>query len=74
MSEFLPALLQIAHGMEGCGLLEVVRRFPDIWQPVFGVGNSFQVTAEEFLENLDAEYSFSQIKKNAEGRHFQVLL
>ena len=66
LSEFLPALLQIAHGLEGCGLLEVIRRAPNIWQPVFGNGNSFQITADEFLEQLDAEYSDSQIKKNAE--------
>ena len=42
MTEFLPALLHIVNGLEECGLLEVIRRSPDIWQPVFGVGNSFQ--------------------------------
>ena len=60
MSEFLPALLQITHGIEGCGLLEVIRRSPDIWQAVFG--HSFEITAAEFLEQLHTEYSFSQIK------------
>ena len=66
LNTILPALLQITHGLECCGLLDVIRRTPEIWQPVFGKSDSFQITAEEFLEQLDAEYSDSQIKKNAE--------
>ena len=66
LSVFLPALIQITHGLEGCGLLETVRRAPNVWQPVFGHGNSFQITAEEFLDQLCVEYSDSQIKKNVE--------
>ena len=54
MSEFLTALIRIIHGLEGCGLLEMIRRAPTIWQPVFGKDYSFQMTADEFLEQLDA--------------------
>lgn len=66
LSAYLPALLQITHGLETCGLLETVRKYPDVWQPVFETGNIFAISATEFLDNLNAQYSSSQIQKHAE--------
>ena len=66
LSCYLPALLQITYGLEGCGLMGTIRRYPEIWRPVFESGNIFTITAEEFLENLNADYSESQISKLTE--------
>lgn len=71
LSEVLPALLQITHGLEECNLLEIMRISPAVWQPVFDVGNSFEVTAEDFLCEVDAQYSTSQIKKIKEVDTFK---
>ena len=66
LSPYLPALLQITHGLDGCGLLEIIRRSPEVWQHVFTAGNVFKITADDFLCQLVVEYSASQIKKLAE--------
>jgi hypothetical protein len=66
LSDFLPALLQIMHGIEATGLTDVIKKSPEIWQPVFGIGNSFEITTSEFLDQLVALYSESQRKKMAE--------
>lgn len=71
LSGFLPALLQILHGIEATGLIDVIKKSPEIWQPVFGIGNSFEITASEFLDELVVIYSDSQRKKMAEVDTFK---
>ena len=71
LSAYLPALLQIAHGLETCGLLETVKKYPDVWQPVFEAGNIFAIGATEFLDNLKAHNSSSQIQNLPETDCFK---
>ena len=54
------------NGIEATGLMDVVKKSPEIWQLVFGISNSFEITASEFLDELVALYSDSQRKKTAE--------
>lgn len=54
------------HGIETTGLMDVIKKSPKIWEPVFGIGNSFEITASEFLDQLVPLYSESQRKKMAE--------
>ena len=57
LSDFLPALLQIMNGIEATGLIEVIKKSPEIWQPVFGTNKSF-------LDEVVAIYSDSPRKQN----------
>ena len=57
LNEYLPALFQIIHGIEATGLLDVIRKSPEVWNPVFESGNYFKISPDEFLDQLVPHYS-----------------
>ena len=66
LNEYLPALFQIIHGIEATGLLDVIRKSPEVWIPVFESGNNFNISPDEFLDQLVPHYSEYQSQKMAE--------
>jgi hypothetical protein len=64
--KYLPALLQIQNGLQVCGLLKTIRENPVIWESVFKPTTVFTITADEFIDSLDVQYSTSQVKKSVE--------
>lgn len=60
LSLHLPSLLQIQCGLNTCGLLDAIKRKPDVWEPVFNRGNCFDITVDEFLDELEARYHWKK--------------
>ena len=72
LTDYLPALLQIKGGLDVCGLMNTIKSHPDVWRPVFECGTIlFKITADEFLDSLDVQYSTSQMRKQEEVDTFK---
>lgn len=66
LTSYLPALLQIQSGLNTGGLLDAIKNKPDVCEPVFKSGNTFEITADEFLDEFEITYSSSQLEKELE--------
>ena len=47
-------------------ILSSLRQFPATWEPVFTVGNDVTITADEFLDDMNAVFSSGQVNKDKE--------
>jgi len=52
LTPYLPALLQLQSGLNTVGLLSAMRKSPNVWEALFKCSNSFEMTADEFLDEL----------------------
>ena len=43
-----------------------IKNKSDVWEPVSKGGNTFEITADEFLDELEITYSSSQLEKDLE--------
>lgn len=69
----MPQLIKLQQGLDSCGILESARKHPKPWEPVFKDIPGSQVKTEEFLKNLIATFSESQLLKDKEiavHKHF----
>ena len=64
----MPQLMQLQEGLSSCGLITSVREHPHLWNKAFTLSNSCSedVTAEDFMDQLVANFSMSQIQKEKE--------
>jgi hypothetical protein len=63
----MPQLMQLEEGLTCCNLLLSVRNHPKVWEPILSQnGYNNQYTSDEFLDQVTAEFSSSQIRKNKE--------
>ena len=54
------------QGLSNCGILSAIRSNPDIFEPVFTIGYSTQIKPEMFIDQLEVEFSTSQLLKAKE--------
>ena len=66
LGEYLPQLLEIQSGFATCGLVDDLKKNPDLWSIVLESGNTYKLSADEFLDQISAEFSDSQLMKIAE--------
>ena len=52
--------------------MESIHQFPDSWKPIFTHSDVFQMTADQFLDEVVVEYSLSQIVKDLEINTYKV--
>lgn len=67
LSTIMPQIMQLEEGLSSCNVLSSARKHSKIWEPIFlqsGYNNQF--TPDEFLDQVIAEFSSSQIDKNKE--------
>ncbi len=63
----MPQLMQLEEGLSSCSILSSVRNHPNVWEPLLSQGGyNNQYTADEFIDQVTAEFSSSQIQKNKE--------
>lgn len=65
--------MQLQQGLASCGLLDSVRENPKLWKAVFTDVPQASATIEEYLENLVASFSDSQLLKNKEIDVYKLL-
>ena len=70
LGEYLPQLLEIQSGFATCGLVDDLKKNPDLWSIVLESGNTFKLSADEFLDQISAEFSDSQLMKIAAYKFF----
>ena len=58
--------MQLQQGLSNCGILSAIRSNPDIFEPVFTPGHSTQIKPEMFIDQLEVEFSTSQLLKAKE--------
>ena len=71
VSDCLAQLQQLQEGLNSCNILDVVRNQPQVWEPVFVASNIFKISADEFLDQLEPQYSNSQAMKSKEVDTFK---
>ena len=50
-------LHQLREGFEIHGLLETIKEDPEGWRSIFTLSDYFQITIDDFLDNLKVAYS-----------------
>ena len=70
LGEYLPQLLEIQSGFATCGLVDDLKKNADLWSIVLESGNTFKLSADEFLDQISAEFSDSQLMKIAAYKFF----
>ena len=71
MSDCLPQLLQLQDGLSTCNLLSAIQNQPQIWEPVFVASETYQMKADDFLDQLVPQYSMSQELRSKEVDTFK---
>lgn len=71
LTPYLPSLLQLESGLSSSGLLTSIKQRPDVWESIFKCSNSFQMTTDEFLDELEVNYSSLQLEKDLEITTFK---
>ena len=66
LEDYLPQILQIQSGLKECGLTKYLKNEPEIWRPLFESGNMFMVSAGEILDQINVDFSMSQLAKDKE--------
>ena len=67
----LGMIRQLEDGLRTHGLLQEVKKLPDLFQPLFVTSNIFTLTSEDFLDNLLVRYSEKQGERNDEENTFK---
>lgn len=67
----MPQLLQLEEELTCCNLLTAVKKLPKIWKPFFVPGNTFHLSADEFLDQVMADYNISQSTRSKEVDTFK---
>jgi hypothetical protein len=49
-----------------CGILESIKKCPDLWKLAFVCGSSKAKSPDEFLDDLEVKHSQSQLRKEKE--------
>ncbi|XP_028394535.1 uncharacterized protein LOC114518737 [Dendronephthya gigantea] len=62
----MPELMQLEQGLSSCGILESVKKCPELWKFAFVRGSSNLKSPDEFLDELEVKYSQSQLQKDKE--------
>ncbi|XP_046844789.1 putative nuclease HARBI1 [Xenia sp. Carnegie-2017] len=71
LGKILPQLLQIEQGLVNCGILKYIKLNPDLWRVLFVCGNIFQVSADYILDQIQVDFSSSQLEKEKEFDTFK---
>ena len=71
LEKYLSSLLKNQKSLNVHGLVEAMRRKPDVWETVFKCGMGFYITADEFLDQLEVQYSPIQMQKEMEVDTFK---
>ena len=59
--------MQLQEGLSSCGLITSVQEKPHLWENVFSFSKrSDDLTAEELMDQLVANFSISQVQKEKE--------
>ena len=67
IGDVLAELMEIKNGLEACGISsDNIKKHAELWQMMFKSGGFFNLSADEFLDELNAVFSDSQIRRNAE--------
>ena len=69
LSLFMPQLMQLEDGLTTCSILSSARKYPQIWKPtgiLCQTAHKNQLTPDEFLDQVVANFSSSQIHKQKE--------
>ena len=67
IGDVLAELMEIRNGLEACGISSnTIKKNAELWHMMFTSGDFFSLSADEFLDDLNAVFSDSQIRKNAE--------
>lgn len=72
LNNILPQVIQFQDGLSSYGILDTMRKSPDLWKPVFTNSELFKLSANNFIENLVAEFSESEILKTKEVDAFKL--
>lgn len=64
-------ICQLEEGLSSYGLLQEVRKNPDLFSPIFVSGNLFTLTPDEFLDNLFVRWSEKQAERHVEENTFK---
>ena len=63
----MPQLMQLEEGLSSCDVLDSMREHPQLWEKVFHKkGSSEDITADDFLDQLVANFSVGQREKEKE--------
>ena len=64
----MPQLMQLQDGLSSCGLITSAREHPHLWEKAFNLSKrcSPDVTVEDFMDQLVATFSMSQMQKEKE--------
>jgi hypothetical protein len=71
LTPYLPSLLQLQSGLNSSGLLDTMKKNPNVWEALFRSSNSFEMTVDDFLDELKVQYSSSQRQKDLEVSTFK---
>lgn len=69
----MPMTLQIIEGLKVYGLLSAMQNHPNIWKPVFVKECMPVITPTTFLDEVEANYSDSQVVKEKESDVFFII-
>lgn len=63
----MPQLMQLEEGLSSCGVIASIREHPQLWEKVFlKKGSSEDITADDFMDQLVANFSAAQREKEKE--------
>jgi hypothetical protein len=65
-NENMTTIFQFEEGLNTYGLLNSVRKYPEMWRPIFTPINSLDISANIILEQLAFNFSMQQIRKEEE--------
>lgn len=71
-NKILPQIIQFQDGLSCCGILQALRKKPDLWKPIFTESDLFQMSTNSFIENLLPEFSESEVLKTKEVDAFKL--
>ncbi|XP_068761187.1 uncharacterized protein [Montipora capricornis] len=73
VGKVLPQLVQLHEGLSTCGVLGEVQKSPKLWESAFVSGAGYSVTANNLIEEIQPEFSASQMKKEKEADCYHYL-
>lgn len=65
-------MIQFQDGLSQCGILQAMRKKPELWKPIFTDSDLFQLSHDGFIENLVPEFSESEVRKAKEVDAFKL--
>ncbi|XP_028400112.1 uncharacterized protein LOC114523408 [Dendronephthya gigantea] len=67
----IPMLNQLGEGLEQYGLLHEIRKYPELFKPIFTANSSFDITADDLIQRLVVHFSEQQLLKSKEQDIFK---